>query len=146
MSAPISTAGEVHDYVSPFDRDMFHVDNLPYGLGPRVGMIVLSPWSKGGFVCSQVFDHTSIIRFIERRFGVTEPNITEWRRAVCGDLTSAFDFTAPHDDWPELPDTRDYIAAVNIMQATGSTGPAAECGCRSSPTGGRRAAGTAAAV
>jgi len=109
----INTAGEVHDYVSPFDADKFHVDNLPYGLGPRVGMIVVSPWSKGGFVCSQVFDHTSIIRFIERRFGVTEPNITEWRRAVSGDLTSAFDFTAPHDAWPELPDTSGYIAAVN---------------------------------
>jgi len=109
----ISTAGEVHDYVSPFDRDKFHVDNLPYGLGPRVGMIVVSPWSKGGFVCSQVFDHTSIIRFIERRFGVTEPNITEWRRAVSGDLTSPFDFATPREAGPELPDTSSYIAAVN---------------------------------
>jgi len=109
----VSTVGEIHDYVNPFDRDKFHVDNLPYGLGPRVGMIAVSPWSKGGFVCSQVFDHTSIICFIERRFGVTEPNITEWRRAVSGDLTSAFDFAAPHDTWPELPDTSGYIAAVN---------------------------------
>lgn len=109
----LPTAGEIHDYVSPFDTNTFRVDNLPYGLGPRVGMIVVSPWSKGGFVCSQVFDHTSIIRFIERRFGVSEPNITEWRRAVSGDLTSAFDFAAPREAWPELPDTRGYIAAVN---------------------------------
>jgi len=66
----------------------------PYGLGPRVPMFVVSPWSRGGFVCSQVFDHTSVIRFIESRFGVREPNISAWRRAVCGDLTSAFDFAA----------------------------------------------------
>ncbi len=109
----VSTAGEVHDYVSPFDARKFHADELPYGLGPRVGMIVVSPWSKGGFVCSEVFDHTSVIRFIERRFGVAEPNITAWRRAVCGDLTSAFDFAAPEDAWPALPDTAGYIAAVD---------------------------------
>jgi phospholipase C len=45
---------------------------------------VVSPWSKGGFVCSEVLDHTSIIRFMETRFGVKEPNISPWRRAVCG--------------------------------------------------------------
>lgn len=47
-----------------------------YGLGQRVPMFVVSPWSKGGYVCSQTFDHTSIIQFMERRFGVTEPNIS----------------------------------------------------------------------
>ncbi|MGH7188720.1 MAG: phosphocholine-specific phospholipase C, partial [Acetobacteraceae bacterium] len=107
----VSTAGEIHDHVSPLDAGRFHVDNLPYGLGPRVGMIVVSPWSKGGYVCSEVFDHTSVIRFIERRFGVVEPNITAWRRSICGDLTSAFDFAGPSDSWPALPDTARYIAA-----------------------------------
>ena len=73
----------------------------PYGLGMRVPMIVVSPWSKGGWVNSQVFDHTSLIRFIEARFGGTsglleETNITPWRRAVAGDLTSAFDFASPN--------------------------------------------------
>ena len=57
----------------------------PYGLGQRVPMLVVSPWSTGGFVCSEVYDHTSIIRFVEKRFGVHEPNISPWRRAVCGD-------------------------------------------------------------
>jgi phospholipase C len=60
-----------------------------------------------------VFDHTSVIRFIERRFGVAEPNITEWRRAVCGDLTAAFDFKEPQEGWPALPDTAGYIAAAD---------------------------------
>jgi phospholipase C len=75
----------------------------PYGLGVRVPMLAVSPWSKGGFVCSEVFDHTSVIRFIEARFGVDEPNITPWRRAVCGDLTSAFDFESASDAVPPLP-------------------------------------------
>lgn len=65
----------------------------PIGLGPRVPMLVISPWSTGGWVCSQVFDHTSVLQFLERRFGVEEPNISAWRRSVCGDLTSAFDFS-----------------------------------------------------
>ena len=64
-----------------------------FGMGPRVPMFVVSPWSTGGYVCSETFDHTSIIRFMEERFGVREPNITPWRRAVAGDLTSAFDFS-----------------------------------------------------
>ncbi|MFI1445365.1 phosphocholine-specific phospholipase C [Streptomyces fructofermentans] len=79
-----------------------------YGLGPRVPMLVVSPWSKGGFVCSETFDHTSIVRFMERRFGVEEPNISPWRRAVCGDLTNAFDFSRRDAGTPALPDTDGY--------------------------------------
>jgi phospholipase C len=63
-----------------------------------VPLCVVSPWSKGGWVNSQVFDHTSVIRFIEASFGVMEPNISAWRRAVCGDLTSAFNFADPDDE------------------------------------------------
>ncbi|MEY9845397.1 phospholipase C [Streptacidiphilus sp. BW17] len=81
----------------------------PYGLGPRVPMLVVSPWSTGGYVCSQTFDHTSIIQFIEQRFGVQEPNISPWRRAVCGDLTSAFDFRRHDDAPPSLPSTAGYL-------------------------------------
>jgi phospholipase C len=80
----------------------------PYGLGVRVPMIVISPWSKGGWVNSEVFDHTSLIRFIEHRFGVLEPNITAWRRAVAGDLTSAFNFESPNSAIGPLPSTAAY--------------------------------------
>ncbi|WP_129305608.1 phospholipase C, phosphocholine-specific [Streptomyces sp. L2] len=80
----------------------------PYGLGQRVPMLVVSPWSKGGYVCSETLDHTSIIRFIERRFGVTEPNISPWRRAVCGDLTAAFDFSRGSTAPVALPSTAGY--------------------------------------
>jgi phospholipase C len=79
-----------------------------YGLGQRVPMLVVSPWSTGGYVCSEVFDHTSIIRFMERRFGVHEPNISPWRRAICGDLTTAFDFRTEVTNSANLPDTAAY--------------------------------------
>lgn len=79
-------------------------DNMSvYGPGPRVPMLVISPWSRGGWVNSQVFDHTSVLRFLEQRFGVDEPNISPFRRAICGDLTSALNFKTPNDDLlPEL--------------------------------------------
>lgn len=66
------------------------------GLGFRVPLIIASPWSRGGYVCSEVFDHTSILQFLEKflshKVGKTikEENISDWRRAVCGDLTSTF--------------------------------------------------------
>ncbi|MFE0465566.1 alkaline phosphatase family protein, partial [Kitasatospora sp. NPDC058965] len=81
----------------------------PYGLGQRVPMLVVSPWSTGGYVCSETFDHTSIIRFMETRFGVQEPHISPWRRAVCGDLTSAFDFTTSNTTPAALPSTAGYL-------------------------------------
>ena len=86
----------------------------PYGLGVRVPMMVVSPWTRGGWVNSQLFDHTSIIRFLEARFAkgnpdLIESNITPWRRAVAGDLTSAFDFRTPNRPRPvKLPETGDF--------------------------------------
>ncbi|WP_077033035.1 phosphocholine-specific phospholipase C [Pelomonas sp. KK5] len=82
----------------------------PYGLGARVPMLVISPWSKGGWVNSQVFDHTSIVRFIEKRFGIAEPNISPWRRAVCGDLSTTLDFSLPNTAAARLPSTAAYAA------------------------------------
>lgn len=100
----------------------------PYGLGQRVPMLVVSPWSTGGFACSEVFDHTSVIRFMEQRFGVHEPNISPWRRAVCGDLTSAFDFrrtdasdiSLPSTDAYEPPDRLRHPDYVPAPPATGN--------------------------
>jgi phospholipase C len=89
-------------------------------------MLVVSPWSKGGWVCSQTFDHTSIVRFIEKRFGVIEPNITAWRRAVCGDLTSAFDFTRRDASVPALPPTDAYEPPDNERHPDYSPEPPAD--------------------
>jgi phospholipase C len=80
----------------------------PYGGGVRVPLLAVSPWSRGGWVCSETFDHTSLIRFIEARFGVDEPNITPWRRAVFGDLKAAFDFESATDSVPALPSVGAY--------------------------------------
>jgi phospholipase C len=102
-----STADVTGELFRPSGTDG-HVPG-PYGLGQRVPMLVVSPWSKGGWVCSQVFDHTSIVQLIERRFGVHEPNISPWRRAVCGDLTAAFDFGRTDPGVPALPDTSGYV-------------------------------------
>lgn len=81
-------------------------------------MVVISPWSKGGWVNSEVFDHTSLIRFIEARFGkqypgIKEQNITPWRRAISGDLTSAFNFKSPNDAKVPLPSTVAYLPPDN---------------------------------
>jgi phospholipase C len=67
-------------------------------------MIVVSPFSRGGLVCSHTFDHTSTLRFIERRFGARVPNLSAWRRCATGDLTAAFNLAAaPRYGHPALP-------------------------------------------
>lgn len=103
---PVPPAGVPDEFVA----------GLPIGLGVRVPMILVSPWTRGGFVCSQVFDHTSIIRFLETWTGVKEPNISDWRRHVCGDLTSAFDFAHPNTNFPALP-------SVTMVNCTNSFVP-----------------------
>jgi len=67
----------------------------PLGLGYRVPCFVISPYSRGGVVAHETFDHTSQLRLLETRFGVPVPNLTAWRRSVSGDMTSAFNFAVP---------------------------------------------------
>ena len=78
-------------------------------------MIVVSPWTRGGWVNSQLFDHTSVLRFLEARFGVAEPNISPWRRAVTGDLTSVFDFSQKATP-PRLPPTPGLVARMEFAR------------------------------
>ncbi|HEY1381372.1 MAG TPA: phospholipase C, phosphocholine-specific [Gemmataceae bacterium] len=92
----------------------------PIGLGYRVPLVIASPWTRGGRVCSQVFDHTSVLQFLERllthRTGkkVEEPNITRWRRAVCGDLTSAFRPAAEDAAGPlQFPPRDEFIEGIH---------------------------------
>lgn len=94
-------------------------DNAVYGPGPRVPLFVISPWSRGGIVNSQVFDHTSVLMFLEKRFGVKETNISPYRRAICGDLTSAFNFKNPNEDaLPTLngKQTREQADQLRVVQ------------------------------
>ncbi len=85
----------------------------PWGLGARVPLYVVSPWSRGGWVNSQVADHTSVGMFLEQRFGVTVPAISPWHRSVCSDLTSCFDFKTPNEPvFPDLPSAEGSQKAV----------------------------------
>jgi phospholipase C len=119
-ASTVATDGEYHLRRAPGEplAERSGLIGRPYGLGPRVPMYVISPWSRGGFVNSQVFDHTSVIRLLEQRFGVIEPNISAWRRAVCGDLTSAFDFRTPnHAPLPQpLPITSETAKRAGALR------------------------------
>jgi phospholipase C len=103
--APPGTPGE---YVTaPAVPDPTVIGNPPIsgpiGLGFRVPTLILSPFSRGGFVSSDLFDHTSILRFLETRFGAEVPNVSAWRRSTVGDLTSALNFKSPDTSIPQLP-------------------------------------------
>jgi phospholipase C len=89
------------------------VNGLPVGLGFRVPCLIVSPFSRGGFVTSDTFDHTSALRLIETRFGVEVPYLSRWRRETCGDFTAALGLgSAPRLDVPRLPPTAQRLAEI----------------------------------
>jgi phospholipase C len=94
----------------------------PIGLGPRVPALIISPFSRGGFVSSDVFDHTSILRFIETRFGAEVPNLSAWRRATVGDMTSAFNFSSTDTSVPSLPSTSADLQKITDECAANAAG------------------------
>lgn len=94
------------------------VDGVPIGAGFRVPCIIISPWTAGGWVCSEPFDHTSVLRFLEAFTGVREPNISDWRRETFGDLTSALRLGARELRWPRLPDARVTLQEAERQVAT----------------------------
>jgi phospholipase C len=127
-TAPVGTANE-------------YVDSLPIGAGFRVPCIIVSPWTQGGWIASETFDHTSVLRFLETLTGVTIPNITPWRRATFGDLTSALGASA-RSPFPRLPDTKGQLAlAVKevttlpapVFPTTSQTPPKQQTGPRPRP-------------
>ena len=92
----------------------------PIGLGFRVPMVIASPWSRGGQVCSEVFDHTSVLQFLETflskktKKAVQESNISEWRRTVCGDLTSVFQpYNGEKIIFPEFINKGPFIKGIH---------------------------------
>src|ERR1700677_1253548 len=115
--APVGTPGE-YLTVSPLPDDANGTAG-PIGMSFRVPMLVLSPFSRGGHVASEVFDHTSQLRFLEERFGVTAPNISSWRRHTAGDLTSALHPKRSDPTVPKLPSTsKDKMANVMALGCT----------------------------
>lgn len=75
----------------------------PIGLGVRVPMLVISPFSRGGHIVSEVFDHTSQLKLISERFDVPVPNVSRWRRHTVGDLTSTLFRSRRNTGMPKLP-------------------------------------------
>jgi len=119
----------------------------PIGLGFRVPMLVISPFSRGGLVSSDLFDHTSVLRFLETRFGAEVPNLSAWRRATVGDLTSALNFKAPDNSPLTLPSTLPILpqtildCTTNLVGTTPptipnpQTSPTQESGTAPRPSG-----------
>jgi phospholipase C len=117
---PVPPPGTPGEYLptTPLASTAQGVDG-PVGLGYRVPMLVISPFSRGGHVSSEVADHTSQLRFLEARFGVKAPNISAWRRRHTGDLTSALHMGHAQVSVPRLPSTAHDQAAD--MAALGCT-------------------------
>jgi phospholipase C len=102
VAPPTPPQGTAHEYI----------DGLPIGAGFRVPCILISPWTTGGWVSSEPFDHTSVLRFLEQFTGVREPNISDWRRSTFGDLTSALRLKQAPGKPPVLPDTMGALRAA----------------------------------
>jgi phospholipase C len=99
--------------VAPPGGEGEFIRGMPVGLGFRVPCLVVSPFSRGGYVVSDTFDHTSTLRLIETRFGVEVPYVSRWRRETCGDLTSTLGLgLPPRFDVPVLPQTRERLARI----------------------------------
>jgi phospholipase C len=104
VTPPEATDGE-YLTVSPLPADASGIAG-PIGLGFRVPCLMVSPFSRGGYMCSRTFDHTSTLRLLETRFGVEVPNLSSWRRSVTGDMTQALALGVPPDtSVPNLPAT-----------------------------------------
>lgn len=110
---PVPPEGTHHEFI----------DGLPIGGGFRVPCVIVSPWTVGGWVCSEPFDHTSILRFLEVFTGVREPNISKWRRRTFGDLTGAFRFGERPAAPPMLPDTAGPLHFARYAKANLPSAP-----------------------
>jgi phospholipase C len=79
---PTPSAGTKHEFVTKTSPGKTPGGGLPVGGGFRVPCIIISPWTAGGWVSSQAFDHTSVLQFMERITKVKETNISSWRRST----------------------------------------------------------------
>jgi phospholipase C len=150
VAPPTPRPGEPGEYVGNTTTGF---DARPIGLGFRVPMLIVSPFSRGGFVARDTFDHTSQLRFLERWLtakgaeNVAAPNLTAWRRRTVGDLTSALNFAGPNASVPGLPVrgpmtpvdhpecTTEELQSNPSPKPTSQSVPTQEPGTRPSPSG-----------
>jgi phospholipase C len=105
---PVAEPGTAGEYIPGTDSA---TAGLPIGLGFRVPLTIISPWTRGGYVSSELADHTSVLQFLEQwTTALGKPArcqyITDWRRNVSSDLVSFFDFEHPVYGLPDnLPAT-----------------------------------------
>jgi phospholipase C len=125
----LGTAGEWLT-VDPLPSDASGIAG-PIGLGFRVPCLVVSPFSRGGYLCSETLDHTSTLRFLETLFGVEVPNLSAWRRSVTGDMTGTLALKLPaNTSVPTLPTTSlgdttvAEQAVINALAGTEDVGEA----------------------
>jgi len=85
--------------VPPADEAAYAAADIPPdGLrGFRVPCLVVSPWSRRGYVSSELFDHTSVLKLIEDRWGLAPLTV---RDANANDLADALDFDHPNFTHP----------------------------------------------
>jgi phospholipase C len=91
----------------------------PLGLGVRVPMLVISPFSRGGHIATEVFDHTSQLKLVSKRFGVELPNVSHWRGRKVGDLTSTMFHSRKRTELPRLPRTSVLLPSSGPCSAIG---------------------------
>ena len=117
VAPPTPPPGTVGEYVtkSPLPQSAGGIAG-PVGLGFRVPMLVVSPFSRGGYLSSDVFDHTSLIRFLETRFGIHSSEISQWRRRTVGDLTSTLRMSGARIAVPRLPATTNFRSLARSVE------------------------------
>jgi phospholipase C len=130
VQPPTPPGGAAGEYLtmSPLPADAAGIAG-PVGLGFRVPCLLMSPLTRGGFVATETFDHTSTLRLMETLFGVPVPNLSAWRRSATGDMTSALGLGRPADtSIPQLPDASlvapmvDEQVIVNALFGTDDEG------------------------
>jgi phospholipase C len=119
-TAPPGTAGEYLTAAASSTLEPDHTSedlgiSGPLGLGVRVPCLAISPFSRGGHIATQTFDHTSQLQLVAERFGVQVPNVSTWRRQTVGDLTSALFAGTYATSVPALP-----VPVLAAQQLTGA--------------------------
>ena len=122
---PTPPAGTAGEFLTATASDVTEPDNSsqtlditgPFGLGMRVPCLVVSPFSRGGQIATETFDHTSQLQLIAARFGVEVPNVSAWRRQTVGDLTSTLFAARTNTEVPKLPATAVSMPASGACAA-----------------------------